>query len=226
MKKLFLFFVLLLLNACLGKDQYETKGYESKHLIDVYYSTDDIRVSSGGGAIRIIAENFDNACFSKEFAEFVNIAQNENRQNQFLDLASRNNDNYEWNVSFLSLVNSPVKQEDVACNRALAKGIAKIELESSADFDADHPAGTSLMDIASLEICSFGKVLGDGSNAGYILALRKPYSSYSREELAVVGYYFYLTFDKAPKHTATHNLTLTITFDDGSEFSDTVEVKF
>lgn len=226
MKNFLLLLLSILLFSCVGRDQAEVVGFNSKHLIDIYYSTQSIKIAMVDDAIGCFCNNFDNAYCSDEFAEFTNTRQSNTQQSVFSNLAAKNNDNCGWSVSFLQMKGVQPKPDDVVCNRALSKGISKIELESDANFDTEHPAGESLMDIITLEICTFEKELSKTSGFGFVMPTIKPYNSFSKDELKIVGNYFYLKFSKEPTASKKHNLTVTITFDDGEVYSDTVEVKF
>lgn len=226
MKNFLLLLLSILLFSCVGRDQTEVVGFNSKHLIDIYYSTQSIKIAMVDDAIGCFCNNFDNAYCSDEFAEFTNTRQSNTQQSVFSNLAAKNNDNCGWSVSFLQMKGVQPKPDDVVCNRALSKGISKIELESDANFDTEHPAGESLMDIITLEICTFEKELSKTSGFGFVMPTIKPYNSFSKDELKIVGNYFYLKFSKEPTASKKHNLTVTITFDDGEVYSDTVEVKF
>lgn len=226
MKKLLLFLLSILLFSCVGREQVEVVGFNSKHLIDIYYSTQSIKIAMVDDVIGCLCDNFDNAYCSNEFAEFTNTQQSNTQQSVFSNLAAKNNDNCAWSVSFLQMKGFQPKPDDVMCNRALSKGISKIELESDANFDTEHPAGESLMDIITLEICTFEKELSKTSGFGFVMPTIKPYNSFSKDELKIVGNNFYLKFSKEPTASKNHNLTVTITFDDGEVYSDTVAVKF
>ena len=163
MKKLFLSLLSIPLLFSCAVDEFCTYSYNAKHLIDVYYSSQNVRIETMPGTIVCLSDDFSTACYSSEFAKFLNLEQSSQMQRNFLDIAVKNNDNCEWQVSFTQMKDKQLTPDDVVCNTALDKGISKIELKSNLDFDAKHPAGTSLMDVVDMSVVVLGKELSKTS---------------------------------------------------------------
>lgn len=104
----------------------------------------------------------------------------------------------------------------------------KLDIVSDADYDASHPAGTSLGDILRIEGNSAKEVIEsgydldlcidpkDGSNSyqfGY--PIDESLAQFSSQYRKLVSGWFYIGFDKAPAATSVHRFTVTYTDEDG-----------
>ena len=99
---------------------------------------------------------------------------------------------------------------------------------SDADFDKEHPAGVSLMDDVKLISYVYGDIVGKPIslkqiNEAYQI---KEYSNYTQQEMSVIGSELDLRFNSWPTLSKVHNFTVTITFDDGEVYSDSVKLEF
>ena len=128
------------------------------------------------------------------------------------------------------LFNHPSKQ-------CYAKDIASIELTCDSDFDAKHPAGSSIMDIMEYQTTSFGPFITSGYRGeffNYHAALStiqisiSPADSIAPECMMLLSSInlFKLFFNCAPERNTEIDLTLTITFDDETAVTFNVTADF
>ncbi len=228
---------------CIGcnelADEYETREWISYHWVDEYFESEDISLKSSNENIYV--EFIPKVYYpSAELYDLFSEAKNKRRVYKVSDIATfntiaaRNSDIYHAHSFYYSALVGASKFEDINYNSALANNIIKIEITSDTDFDANHPKGTLLNDITILQITSYGKLIKDksvqphieywncGNQCNYTI---KSLSDVGKDDLTVVENYFTLSLSPA-KYGKIHNITVTITMDDGEVYSDTVEVKF
>ena len=105
------------------------------------------------------------------------------------------------------------------------KAIQYIEVTSDSDFN-DYMAGSSLRDIVKLNFMSFYAVLKREVEEN-ALFISKPLNQITEDDLAVVGSEgMGFRFLEMPSKSQVYNFTVTITFDDGTVVSDSVQVAF
>ncbi|MBE6199594.1 MAG: DUF5034 domain-containing protein [Rikenellaceae bacterium] len=236
-QKIITFLCLLVCCSCENSTYLGSDTYKAFHLINAYVDTNAPQLRSSfdiGEIFRIDIEfNSDNAdlYYSKEFADVSKKNQSEEQLRKFINLANKNNDILQWEPWYETFGGSQKKQtyHTGGTFYALAKGIRQIEIVSDADFDEKHPAGVSLMDYVTLTIDTYSDLMGATSlpnDVIYDTRQTKAYKEYTAEELSVVGTWWILKLAASPSLSKNHNLTVTITFDDGEVYSDTVEVKF
>lgn len=128
------------------------------------------------------------------------------------------------------LFNHPSKQ-------CYAKDIESIVLTCDSDFDANHPAGSSIMDIMEYQTTSFGPFIASGyrgdfnnynSALNFIQTSISPADQIDPEDLMLLSSInlFKLFFNSAPEKKAETGLTLTITFDDKTAATFNVTADF
>lgn len=128
------------------------------------------------------------------------------------------------------LFNHPSKQ-------CYAKDIASIELTCDSDFDAKHPAGSSIMDIMEYQTTSFGPFITSGYGGefnNYNAALNRiqisisPADSIAPEYMMLLSSVnlFRLFFNCVPERKTEIGLTLTITFDNETAVTFNVTADF
>lgn len=120
--------------------------------------------------------------------------------------------------------------------RALADQYAGIKIVSDADFDENHPAGSSLADII---MCLYGTYwpyiqsnyldTPDNSHAKSVDVLKR-INELTVEDLTLIRttdkFYFYLYFLNTPTLATQHNFTITMTTVEGEEYEYIVPVDF
>ncbi len=232
-RKAIIFICLLPCFSCNDNSTYfGTAQYQAYHLINTYVDVDvfELLEASYYGIYINFATDMSNYYYSKEFADVSQKNQSEEQLRTFVKLAGKNNDSYQWTPWYNTFGLSRNHQGYYKGGTlyALAKGITQIELISEADYDEKHPEGVSLMDNIKMGSEVYGNIL-DRTNISEILSDRyqsKPYPEYTKKELSVIGPELSLQFISQPTLSKKHNFTLTITFDDGEVFTDTVEVNF
>lgn len=242
MRLIYKFFILLCLlfcHSCYDADYYGTAHYQASHWINTYVDTNAPQIIGGIdlGKYRIDVEFYNkdnnkaNRYYSKEFADVSGKNQSEEQLRKFIQLASKNNDILQWEPWYETSGDSRKNQFYYKGGTlyALTKGIKQIELVSDADFDEEHPAGSSLMDYVNLNVDIYGDQMGKTSLPAEVIygtRREKMYAEYSLKELSVVGTWFILKLTTLPTLSKNHNFTVAITFDDGEVYTDMVEAKF
>ncbi len=115
-----------------------------------------------------------------------------------------------------------------------------IDITSSADYDDEHPAGTSLGDIVMAEFGSakpyidsgykkYDKAVGRMGELKVCL-INKRFNEFTPDDLTLLGYdnsYLgWFNFVSGPTLGKEHTFTVTLTADDGRVFSDSMQVTF
>lgn len=225
-----LFFILLVSSfaSCSTNDSDNT--FQSYHLIDSYYETENAAVVANRNVIEIsfVSNYLKGAYHSREYAQIAGINQSEASAAKFIELAEANNDFHKWQVPYTTVGGTFSKAYS---NTALVSGIAGIELTSDADYDETHPRGTSLTNMITLLIDSYGEHIGKdltGTDTASNLfgEKKKSYRSFTQQELSVVGPWMTIYIDKLPTLAIKHNLKLTITFNNGDQFEKLLSVSF
>lgn len=204
--------------------------FQSYHLIDSYYETQYAVVQADRNVIEITfaTNNLKGAYHSREYAKIAGINQTDKSAERFLELAEANNDFHKWQVPYTTVGGTFSKAYS---NAALVSGIASIELTSDADYDETHPRGTSLTNMITLLIDSYGEHIGtdlsgEDTASNLFGEKKKSFHSYTQQELKVVGPWMTIFIDKLPTLAIKHNLKLTITFNNGDKFEKILSVSF
>jgi hypothetical protein len=116
-----------------------------------------------------------------------------------------------------------------------------IDVVSNVDYDAEHPAGTSLNDLFTFNGYSAKPYIDSGYaeddihvNEVYVYSdIVKPLEEVSSNDLVLLGTgdprrprLCHLAIDTYPTLSKTHTFTVTMTADDGRVFSDSIEMTF
>lgn len=226
--KFLIFALLTIFSACSKNDP--DNSFQSYHLIDTYYDTTDAAVVADRTLIEVsfMSNNPQRVFHSHEYTNIAGISQSEVNAARFNQLAAQNNDYYKWQVPYITVGNN---FSMAYSNAALVAGIRAIELTSDADYDESHPRGTSLTNMITLMIDSYGEHLGKdltGTNTASNVfgEVTKSYRQFTERELSVVGPWMCISIDKLPTLAIKHKMTLTITFTNGDEFKKEINVNF
>lgn len=230
------------LTSCMAGDEFSEVCWQSTHLIEEYVEVENATLNIYNPDIPSIRLQFkgDKTYPSQELYNEVmkwhlnggNYYNNPSLVYSFNELAEENGDfGFSNTYSYWVLGEDAncgilLRYEEILrkCNKALSKGISKIEVTSDQNFNHTHPAGSSLANIVIVDFTSYSTSL-EYKKCGN-MQVSKLLSEITTKELSVVGYNLYFSFNSKPSLNKKHNLTVTITFDDGEEYSDTVEVKF
>lgn len=113
---------------------------------------------------------------------------------------------------------------------AISVAIDSISVVSDADIDASHPKGTELSDIVKLNTRSFYRYIKSGykESQDQYSDKDKLISEYTKEDFTLLFYNRGLVFhfDSATVIKGTHNLTITVFFEDGKKMSTLQALKF
>lgn len=204
--------------------------FQSYHLIDSYYDVKNATVVAERNIIELSFANTNQqgAYHSREYAKVAGITQSEESAAKFLELAENNNDFYNWQVPYTTVGGN---FSIAYSNAALTSGIAGIELTSDADYDENHPRGTSLTNMITLYLDTYDEHVGKdltGTNtaSNQFGEQKKSYRSFSQKELSVVGPWMCIYIDKLPTLAIKHNLKLTIAFNNGEVLEKEISVSF
>ena len=239
MKKLirsFIFISVFLLQGC---DVMTYNTFTS--YVTAYYDYDDIALSlTDNGNIRI---SYDTVSSHKEYS------WNSSGQNKVVydSLCKVHNDlGYDKKRGYIAM------PDWGSCSTF---DIAHIDVVSNANFDAQHPSGTSLNDLVYFISVSPKKYIDSGYNYSYDWAnktpeifdkeqemynfrnssessnynpINKKLSETAIDEMVLLpAYYFgYLVFDSSPTTIKKHTLTVTFSLCNGKVISKTIEKTF
>lgn len=113
---------------------------------------------------------------------------------------------------------------------ALSVAIDSISVISDTDVDVSHPKGTELSDIVKLNTRSFYRYIKSGykESQDQYSDKDKLISEYTKEDFTLLFYNRGLGFhfDDATVIKGTHNLTITVYFEDGKKMSTLQTLKF
>lgn len=109
---------------------------------------------------------------------------------------------------------------------AIYRGM-KLDIVSDADYDASHPAGSSLGDLLNIETYSAKEILESGYNmdlctgpsVNFGVPVNESLAQFSSQYRKLIAGFFSIGFDKAPAATSVHRFTLTYTDEDGRTLS-------
>lgn len=116
-------------------------------------------------------------------------------------------------------------------NKCYFPDVAHIDVVSDADFDAEHPAGTSLNDCIELFCTSFYNYIANGYTGAdknnMTNRIEMPLSELTETSLPLIkdGHYW-LEFTKLPDAEQVHTMTITFTDREGSVFTTTAQCDF
>jgi hypothetical protein len=118
-------------------------------------------------------------------------------------------------------------------NEYMGLDFASIRVVSDSDFDKEHPAGTDLGDVIIYFNHSVKKFIDSGytelaPNGSPDHYFEKKVSKLTVDDLTLLVYYSLgnLLFESLPTLSQTHHLTVTMTTDDGKEFSASIDIDF
>lgn len=117
----------------------------------------------------------------------------------------------------------------------LGVDFTSIDIVSNADFDDEHPAGSSLGNIVAFRSLSLKPFIDsnytiEGDTPERYTVIQGLLFELTPEQLVLLGRRYgdlaTLSFEKEPTLSKTHTFTVTMTADDGRVFKDTVEMTF
>ncbi|MBP5703362.1 MAG: hypothetical protein J6X12_01515 [Paludibacteraceae bacterium] len=121
-------------------------------------------------------------------------------------------------------------QRALESDGAISVAIDSISVISDADIDDSHPKGTELSDIVKLNTRSFYRYIKSGykESQDQYSDKDKLISEYTKEDFTLLFYNRGLVFhfDDATVIKGTHNLTITVFFEDGKKISTLQTLKF
>ena len=105
---------------------------------------------------------------------------------------------------------------------------AGLDVISNKDFDAEHPAGTSLADIMTIQYRSAVKFIENGykDKKDYMEDIRKPLDELQPTDLTLSIRNIFLIFDKEPDVLETHGLTFFWTTTEGITYTTSFNYDF
>ena len=163
-----------------------------------------------------------NYYYSEEIQILLNKNQSKDNLDTFNKLAEKNNDiGYNYTASYFP-------GDDF--RTTLTKGFTDINITSDRDYDESHPAGTSLNDIFRIAAYSYAKFLNGSDQIATdpddktLGAMFKLCSRLEHDDLLLIGSNIRIE----PTHTSNvkHNITVTLTDEEGEVHSATVETDF
>jgi hypothetical protein len=110
-----------------------------------------------------------------------------------------------------------------------------IDIVSNADFDEDHPAGSSLADLVMFETLSLKPYIDSGytienSFIDHFSHIECLMSSVTPDQLTLLGHRYQdfgrLAFENEPTLSKSHRFYVTLTADDGRVFTDSIQMTF
>lgn len=247
MKKIVLYTLLIYsCCSCQAGDEFSLVTWQSKHLIDYYIDVEDVmlefysQMSSKpyivirfrGGDIYPSPELYDEVMKWDYLSDCPIYYGNEAFVAKFNELASQNGDkgflrkNSYWVLGEDAKTGKLLTFDNIfiRCNKAIVQSISDVKITSDADFDDEHPAGSSLENITSVDIMSYALMLRSGKNDNP--RCLKPFAELSAEELKIIGDYLAFSFMRKPSLSKVHNLTVMLTLDDGKVFTNTIKMEF
>lgn len=109
---------------------------------------------------------------------------------------------------------------------ALYPNYTSVLITSNSNYDEEHPAGTPLSDIIICEYCSsYLYVLGGYADESLLDVKTKPLLEVTADDLALLGLLNFF-FTKNPDTFGRHDITVSVTTDDGRTFTATCTMDF
>lgn len=238
-------------SGCVG-DQFSLVKWECNHLIAQYMEVEGFFLYTGYGeryphaVIEFAGKNsYPSQDLYDEVMKWVNIRPyndaphycgDESYIATYNELAQKNGD-FGFSQTFsYSVLGDTAEEGDLLslygiiadASLALDKGLTKIEVTSESDFDQVHPAGKSLNDIAYIEFYSYAESLDTKINPKTMRdnIMSKRISDLTARDIRVIGNRMTIRFPDVATPLKIHDITVTITFDDGEVVSDSVQVVF
>ena len=110
---------------------------------------------------------------------------------------------------------------------ALGKIITSVSVISDANFDADHPVGTSLNDLVDFHGSTAYHFIQNGYKGNEREYINKKISDLTENDLPfLINWDLSIEFTKLPDVQMNHKITVTITFEDGVVLSATQDIVF
>ncbi len=108
--------------------------------------------------------------------------------------------------------------------------IVSLQVVSDCEFDASHPAGSSLNDCVSIAYTSLAPYVASGYKENHLRESVVNLNELNTGNLNLLGKmndsYLVLSFNRLPTETSCHNLTITVAFEDSQEYQCVVEYEF
>ena len=252
MKKLLVILCYLLITSCIGWKEYSSITWKSNHLINRYIEVDNISCAAIDTpnayiVIRFLGDNiYPSPELYNEVMKWKVVGEgdetfpfckpvyygNESYVDTFNKLAQKNGDGgFAFKYTYWVLGEDAKKGTLEGFNdiesevlTAITGRITNLEISSDMEFDSEHPMGSSLMDIAYLDFCSYAPILRSKEYSNPKISKR--FEELSSEDFKIIGATIHLSFTSKPTTSNIHNMTITITFDDGKVFSETVKLEF
>jgi hypothetical protein len=109
---------------------------------------------------------------------------------------------------------------------ALYPNYTSVLITSNSNYDEEHPAGTPLNDIIICEYCSsYLYVLGGYADESLLDVKTKPLLEVTDDDLALLGLLNFF-FTQNPDTSGRHDITVSVTTDDGRTFTATCTMDF
>ena len=101
-----------------------------------------------------------------------------------------------------------------------------VSITSNSNYDEEHPAGTPLNDIIICEYCSsYLYVIGGYADESLLDVKTKPLLEVTADDLAMLGRLNFF-FTQNPDTSGRHDITVSVTTDDGRTFTATCTMDF
>lgn len=115
------------------------------------------------------------------------------------------------------------KKPEIIC---IYPDLVDIEIVSNADFDASHPAGTSLKECVEFSGTLYKKFIDNCYPSYEPAKTTAPLNELQEDDLQLLSVGFRLTFNREPEQNKAHRFTITVTDKEGKSYSTKLEYLF
>lgn len=191
-------------------------SWKSNHLINCYIIPDSLEILNQNSDYYYAEYNALKLAFliSGEKAYFGEVLENPEPAHVLFDSISNLNHDTGWYGT------------SGYFNPAVAYPVKNISIVSDHDFDSMHPAGSELIDIATIEVGTWGVFVLNGYPYGeeHLVYTNKAFANFSNGEKSLWYHGSNGIWLPIPTISNHHIFTITITFEGEKKISNTIEV--